>query len=188
LALYATRAWPIYVASVLIAKVTLERRRDHLIALALLRRGIAREAVRAQLGDREFAIMSADDIDASIRWILLVEDHPTCAKLTRRVLESEGYAVVVAESAADAVWQLEISPPDVVLLDLKLPDRDGLSLLRDLRADPRTRDLPVVALTALSMVGDRERGLDAGCNDYLTKPLDAAQLRAALARCMPNAA
>lgn len=162
--------------------MTLEQRRDHQIALAVLRRGIRRASVGAGYVSWGFAILSTDDTAASIRWILLVEDHPACAKLTRRVLEHEGYAVIVVENAAEAVRQLEFAPPDVVVLDLKLPDRDGLSLVRDLRADARTRDLPIVALTALCMTADRQRGLDAGCSEYLTKPLDVQNLRNTVAR------
>lgn len=167
---------------VLVGKVTLEVRRDHQIALAVLRRGIARPGKGREEIERAFAILSTDNTDISIRWILLVEDHPACAKLTRRALEHEGYAVIVAETAADAVRQLEIAPPEMIVLDLKLPDRDGLSLVRDLRADARTRNLPVVALTARCMEGDRERGLDAGCNEYLTKPMNVENLRTTVAR------
>lgn len=98
-ALNAYENRPIQVLSVLIARVTLERRRDHLIALALLRRGIRNEAQAAGHRTREFEIMSTDDVLVSLRWILLVEDHAPSAKLTRHILEAEGYAVVVAETS-----------------------------------------------------------------------------------------
>jgi len=116
--------------------------------------------------------------------ILVVEDEPRIASFVHRGLQAEGYACVVAPDAASALVLAGAEPVDLVLLDLILPDRSGLDVLRQLRArDPR---LPILVLTARDEVGSRVEGLDQGADDYLTKPFAfdelLARIRALLRR------
>ena len=104
--------------------------------------------------------------------ILIVEDNEANQLLTRSVLELEGYAVEVAGSANEAFEVLRERTPDLILMDVQLPGEDGLSTTRRLKADPVTATIPVVALTAHAMAGDREQALGAGCAGYISKPID----------------
>ena len=104
--------------------------------------------------------------------ILIVEDNEANQLLASAVLEREGYRVDVASSSDEALDRLKLEAPDLILMDVQLPGIDGLSLTRLLKADERTASIPVVALTALAMRGDRERSLDAGCAGYISKPID----------------
>src|SRR3979409_2334224 len=104
--------------------------------------------------------------------ILLVEDNPANQLLAETVLEREGFLVDIAGSAAEAVRLIGAHLPDLILMDISLPGQDGLSLTRDLKSDPATSRVPVVALTAHAMVGDREAALAAGCSGHITKPID----------------
>lgn len=104
--------------------------------------------------------------------ILVVEDNPANQLLAETVLEREGFVVDVAGSAAEAVRRITTNLPDLILMDISLPGQDGLSLTRDLKSDPFTSRIPVVALTAHAMVGDREAALAAGCTGHITKPID----------------
>ena len=106
------------------------------------------------------------------RTILVVEDNEANQLLTRSVLELEGYAVEVAGSVAEAYEVLRERRPDLILMDVQLPGEDGLSATRRLKADPATAAIPVVALTAHAMTGDRDLALTAGCAGYISKPID----------------
>ena len=106
------------------------------------------------------------------RNILVVEDNEANQMLARAVLELEGYAVEVAGSAAEAFDVLGARQPDLILMDVQLPGEDGLSATRRLKADPATAPIPVVALTAHAMTGDRDLALNAGCAGYIAKPID----------------
>jgi len=106
------------------------------------------------------------------RNILVVEDNEANQMLARAVLELEGYAVEVAGSAAEAFDVLGARRPDLILMDVQLPGEDGLSATRRLKADPATALIPVVALTAHAMTGDRDLALNAGCAGYIAKPID----------------
>jgi two-component system, OmpR family, response regulator len=108
--------------------------------------------------------------------VLVVEDELRMAALLRRGLEEDGYAVDVASTGPDAVWQASEFGYDAVLLDLMLPGLDGVEVCRQLRAAGRW--VPVLMLTARDAVEDRVRGLDAGADDYLTKPFSFAELSA----------
>ena len=108
--------------------------------------------------------------------ILVVEDNDRNLKLVRDVLEHAGFRVVAASSGETGVDLAVEQPPDLVLLDLGLPGIDGHEALRRLRASPRTRALPVVAVTAYAMPADRARALEAGFDGYLEKPLDVRSL------------
>jgi CheY-like chemotaxis protein len=108
--------------------------------------------------------------------ILVVEDNEANQMLVRAVLELNGYRVAVAGSAPEALEGIRESTPDLILMDVQLPGEDGLSLTRKLKADPRTSGIPVVALTAHAMHGDRELALKAGCAGYIAKPIDTRTL------------
>lgn len=104
--------------------------------------------------------------------ILVVEDNEDNRDLVVKVLARQGYRVVEAVSGEQALELARTSPPDLVLMDLDLRGMNGFEATRHLKADPSLRHIPVVALTAYAMVGDRERALDAGCDGYLSKPVD----------------
>lgn len=104
--------------------------------------------------------------------ILVVEDNEANQMLVRAVLELEGYAVDIAGSASEALECLQAATPDLILMDVQLPGEDGLSFTRQLKAKPSTAPIPVVALTAHAMRGDREQAMAAGCVGYIAKPID----------------
>ena len=108
--------------------------------------------------------------------ILVVDDNPTNLKLVSYVLAFEGYEIVNAIDAESAQEIIERSPPDLILMDIALPGMDGLSLTRLLKADARTRHIAIVALTAYAMKGDDAKARDAGCDGYITKPIDTRKL------------
>lgn len=113
--------------------------------------------------------------------VLIVEDNPRNLKLARDVLTHHGFRILVANTAAEGIDLAQRHLPDVVLMDIQLPDMDGVGALSVLRASPTTAALPVVALTAFAMRQDEERLLAAGFDGYLSKPIDvrefAAQVR-----------
>lgn len=105
--------------------------------------------------------------------VLVVEDNDKSLKLFCALLELRGYRTETAISVAEAVSTAVRVVPDLILMDIQLPDGDGTAALSALRADDRTRHVPVVAVTAYAMPGDRERVLAAGFDAYVTKPIDA---------------
>jgi len=104
--------------------------------------------------------------------ILVVDDNPINVELAVYVLGSDGFAVDSATCALDALERLASFRPDLVLMDIQMPGMDGLELSRRLKADPATRDIIIIALTAYAMKGDESKMLAAGCDGYLPKPLD----------------
>ncbi len=104
--------------------------------------------------------------------ILYIEDNSDNRKLIRRVLEWEGYEVLEARDGTEALARLETEPVDLALLDINMPDIDGYTLTSTIRSNPRFSHLPIVAVTANVMRGDRERSLQAGCDGYIQKPID----------------
>jgi CheY-like chemotaxis protein len=108
--------------------------------------------------------------------VLLIEDNEANQLLARSVLEREGYMVEVAGAADEAMQKLAQQLPNLILMDVQLPGQDGLSLTRELKADPATADIPVIALTAHAMIGDREQTIAAGCAGYIAKPIDTRTL------------
>ena len=108
--------------------------------------------------------------------ILLVEDNEKNMKLFRDVLQAKGYRTLEATTGARAVEVATEHGPDLVLMDIQLPDIDGVEVLSRLRADGRTASIPVLALTAQAMQGDRERFLAAGFDDYVSKPVNVVGL------------
>src|SRR4051794_10081939 len=114
--------------------------------------------------------------------ILVVEDNEKNMKLFRDVLVAAGYRTLEATTGGEAVALAAEHSPDLVLMDIQLPDIDGVEALGRLRADDRTASLPVLALTAQAMEGDRERFLAAGFDGYLSKPVNVADLVAIVKR------
>lgn len=108
--------------------------------------------------------------------ILVVDDNPTNLKLVSELLEFDGYDIIQAGDAEEAQAILKERLPDLILMDIALPGMDGLSLTRLLKADPRTRHIAVLALTAFAMKGDEEKARAAGCDGYVTKPIDTRAL------------
>jgi two-component system KDP operon response regulator KdpE len=119
------------------------------------------------------------------RLVLLVEDEPSMARLVRSVLVAEGYGVFEVSTARDALLQATARTPDLVLLDLGLPDRDGLEVVRGLRAWTQT---PVVVVSARDREDQKVAALDAGADDYLTKPFAAGELLARMRVALRHAA
>jgi len=108
--------------------------------------------------------------------ILIVDDNAQNLKLVRVLLSGEGYDVRTAGDAEEALAALESFSPRLILMDLQLPGMDGLELTRRLKADPARRSIAIVALTAYAMKGDEQRALAAGCDGYVTKPIDIVTL------------
>jgi CheY-like chemotaxis protein len=116
--------------------------------------------------------------------ILIVEDNPANRKLLSFLLTTRGYDVRAVVSADEALEMLETFAPRLILMDIQVPGMDGLELTRRLKADARTRHLVVVAVTAYAMKGDEERVRAAGCDGYVTKPIDTRALPQIIAACL----
>ena len=104
--------------------------------------------------------------------VLIVEDNPMNMELATDLLEMAGYEILTSDTAAAALQLAKERVPDVVLMDVALPDMDGLDATRRLKEDPELCRIPVIALTAHAMSGDEERAREAGCDGYITKPID----------------
>jgi CheY-like chemotaxis protein len=113
--------------------------------------------------------------------ILVVDDNSTNLKLVSDVLEVEGYRIFRASDAETAQEIVRNTPPGLILMDIALPGMDGLTLTRLLKSDERTRHIIIVALTAFAMKGDEARAKEAGCDGYITKPVDTRMLSRAVA-------
>jgi CheY-like chemotaxis protein len=113
--------------------------------------------------------------------ILIVDDNPQNLKLARLLLVAEGYDARTAVDAEQALVLMEQFMPRLILMDIQLPGMDGLELTRRLKAEPDTRKIVIVALTAFAMKGDEEKARAAGCDGYITKPIDVRTLPGAIA-------
>ena len=109
--------------------------------------------------------------------VLAIEDNKVNMLLVSRVVEAEGYELLRAEDGPEALDLLKETRPDLILLDVNIPGINGLDLARMIRDDEKLATVPVVATTANVLVGDKERCLEAGCDEYLPKPLDIRRLR-----------
>ncbi len=108
--------------------------------------------------------------------ILLVEDNEMNRDMLSRRLERRGYQVLIAVDGGQGMAMARSEAPDLILMDMSLPVLDGWELARQLKAAPETRAIPIIALTAHAMAGDQEKALDAGCDDYDTKPIEFPRL------------
>jgi two-component system cell cycle response regulator DivK len=112
-----------------------------------------------------------------MKQILIVEDKPSSRELLRTVLEQQGYQVIEAADGEEALERLREAKPDLVLLDVQIPIRNGYDVLQAIRGDLNLTNLPVVAVTANAMQGEREKALAAGFTGYIAKPVSISQLR-----------
>lgn len=108
--------------------------------------------------------------------VLIVDDTPANLKLARVLLQDEGYLVATAADAPEAVAVLHGFRPDLILMDVQLPGMDGLELTRRLKADPATREILILAVTSSAMKGDESKAREAGCDGYVSKPIDTRKL------------
>ena len=108
--------------------------------------------------------------------VLYVEDNPDNRNLIQRILMADGFNVVLAEDAAMAFKYLEQEQPSLILMDINMPEVDGYTLTARIKSMPRMGNVPIIALTANVMKGDREKTLEAGCDGYIQKPVDVDEL------------
>jgi two-component system cell cycle response regulator DivK len=124
-----------------------------------------------------------------MKTVLIAEDNPINRELLRELLEIRGYMVLEACNGQEALTMVEQAPPDILLLDIGMPLLDGFAVVRKLRENPRFTSLPVVAVTAYAMQGDREKIMNSGFDGYLSKPVNSNSLYQEVARLLahPNA-
>ena len=108
--------------------------------------------------------------------ILLVEDNEMNLDMLKRRLSRKGYELLIAVDGAEGVELSRSHHPDIILMDMSLPVMDGWQATREIKSDPKTKNIPVIALTAHAMAGDREKCIAAGCDDYDTKPIEFPRL------------
>lgn len=123
-------------------------------------------------------------VEISKGTILYVEDNSDNRTLIRRVLEAEGYSVIDAVNAGQAIEKLEKSKVDLILMDINMPDMDGYTLTTKIKGIEKFSPIPIVAVTANVMRGDREKSLEAGCDGYIQKPIDIDMLAQQIERFM----
>ena len=117
-----------------------------------------------------------------MKTILVIEDNPVNLELVTDLLEVAGYDVLQSLSAEEGIVQARAALPNLILMDVRLPGMDGLTATGILKSDDATRAIPVIALTAQAMKGDEEEALAAGCDAYLSKPIDTRELPKVIAR------
>ena len=120
--------------------------------------------------------------------VLLVEDNTINAEMLSRRLAKRGYTVTLAEDGLQAIARAQAELPDLILMDVSLPELDGLEATRRLKQDPATAPIPIIVLTAHAMVSDREKSFEAGCQEFETKPVDLARLLDKMARLLGQGA
>ncbi|MFY1112842.1 MAG: response regulator [Methanosarcinaceae archaeon] len=118
--------------------------------------------------------------------ILVVEDNPVIMELVRTLLTSFGYGHTGVEDGFETLKVVKESDFDLILLDIQLPGMDGLEVLKRLKEDPETENIPVIALTAHAMYGDEQKFLRAGCNGYVSKPIDIPGFKLLLEKLLPD--
>ncbi len=118
--------------------------------------------------------------------ILLVEDNEMNRDMLSRRLSRRGYEILVAADGAEGIATAASERPDLILMDMSLPVVDGWTATRQIKSDPSTQSIPVIALTAHAMAGDREKALAAGCDDYDTKPIEFDRLLDKIAALLPQ--
>ena len=119
--------------------------------------------------------------------ILIVEDNPMNLELATDLLEASGYVIIQAGTAEEGIKLTRAEFPDLILMDVGLPGMDGLEATGNLKQDPTTKDIPVIAMTAHAMRGDEEKAVAAGCSGYITKLIDTREFPKAVARFIESA-
>lgn len=117
--------------------------------------------------------------------VLYIEDNPDNVELVDRICEALGHKMLVAINGSMGLAIAEANQPDLILLDINLPDLDGYEIARRLRAHPLTQVTPIVAVTANALKGDSDKAIEAGCNDYVAKPVIIGDLRRKMAAFLP---
>jgi CheY-like chemotaxis protein len=125
--------------------------------------------------------------EVTVSKILLVEDNEMNRDMLSRRLKKKGYEVAIAIDGQQGVDMASAEKPDLILLDMSLPVMDGWEAAKRLKSDPATQQVPIIALTAHAMAGDREKSLEAGCDDYDTKPVDLKSLLGKMERLLDGA-
>lgn len=120
--------------------------------------------------------------------ILYIEDNPDNRMLVRRVLHSENYSLIEAKDAGEALSLLKHNQPDLILMDINMPDVDGYTLTAQIKSMPGFERTPILAITANVMRGDREKTIEAGCDGYIQKPIDIDQLTREIEKFLPRSA
>lgn len=133
-----------------------------------------KEAVRGLAG-RGNGERMAHAMDGAAKTILVVEDNELNMKLFHDLLEVQGYRILQTGDGNEAFRIAKESQPDLILMDIQLPEKSGLDVTRELKAEPTTRTIPVIAVTAFAMRDDEERIRAAGCDDYLAKPISVTE-------------
>lgn len=119
--------------------------------------------------------------------ILIIDDSPTNMKLISFLLLNKGYEVLSANGAEEALTLLKTHTPQLILMDLQMPGMDGFALTRHLKSMEKTKDITILAVTAYAMIGDEQKAREAGCDGYLTKPIDTRALPGIIARYLRGA-
>ena len=117
--------------------------------------------------------------------ILYIEDNPDNKTLVQRALEAKGYTLLWATTGLNGLEQAGTQKPDLILLDINLPDIDGYEVARRLKADPNLRTIPIIAITANALKGDADKALAAGCDVYMSKPINLRELWARVMGFLP---
>jgi CheY-like chemotaxis protein len=120
------------------------------------------------------------------RKILVVEDNDRNRRLLKILLKARGYEVVEASTGKEAMDYLDSHNPDLILMDIQLPNVDGLELTKKIKSNDKTKDIPIIAVTAYAMKGDKERILESGCDAYVSKPIDTQELPQLIANILKN--
>jgi DNA-binding response OmpR family regulator len=118
--------------------------------------------------------------------VLVVDDDPVILKLLEVNFEMEGFAVVIAHDGIEGIERARTDHPDLVISDIMMPGKNGLELVEELKRDPTTRAIPVILLSAKAQVADQQQGLDAGADDYVTKPFEPLDLVERVNRLIAN--
>ncbi|OKH30525.1 two-component system response regulator [Calothrix sp. HK-06] len=118
--------------------------------------------------------------------LLLVEDNELNRDMLSRRLKNSGYEIIIAVDGKEGLEKTTVEKPDLILMDMSLPEIDGWEATRQLKANPETKNIPVIALTAHAMLGDREKALEAGCDEYDTKPIKLPRLLNKIESCVAN--
>ncbi len=118
--------------------------------------------------------------------ILIIEDNPMNMELFNDLLEAEGYLILQAVNGKDGVEMAKSEMPDLILLDYGLPDINGMEVIERLKRDPRTKDVVIIVCTASVMKQEREKVMDAGCKEFITKPIDTGKFIKTIAKFLQN--